>query len=215
MTSSGPRDREQVGVADRLLPPPDRAGDVHTRDAGEAAHGHSQRLDHRLDRREKPAPAARVDEGQRLQDLLLAALPEVGQGAHLAGRRGCLQVLERSHAEPLVQRLHGLRTDALERGERGEVDRDALPVLLVQATAAGRDELLELLGHRLADAGDRAEPIHAALAVHLVEGAVVRLDRLRRLLVSPRLERDVLHVEVGREVTEASRELRVPHRRRR
>src|SRR5215467_14822400 len=67
------------------------------------------------------------------------------------------------------------------RGERGEVDRHPAAVLVVERAAAGLDHLRELLGHRLPDARDAGERLHAAGAVELLERPTVRLDSLRGL----------------------------------
>src|SRR5262245_22062956 len=92
--------------------------------------------------------------GERPQDVLLAALAEVGQGADLPGAGGGREVVHGPHAERLVERAHGLWPDALERGEPGDVDRETLAVVLVECASSGGEQLLELLGHRRADAGN-------------------------------------------------------------
>ena len=205
------REGEEIGVADGLLAAADRARDLDARHARHARERRRQLVDHGAHGGERRALPARLHEGERLQDLLLALLAEVGEVADLAGARRGFEVGERAHAEPLVEELHGLRPHALERGQRGQVDGHAAVVLLAQLALAGRDQLLQLLGHRGADAGDLAQRLHAAGTVDRVERPVVRLDRLRRLLVGARLEGHVVHVEVGGDVPEDARQLGVAH----
>src|SRR5207244_2121094 len=181
----------------------------HTRHARKRR---GQLVDHGPHGGERRTLPARLHEGERLQDLLLALLAEVGQGADLPGARRGFEVGERAHAEPLVEDLHRLRPHALERGERGQIDRHAAVILLAQPAFPAREQLLQLLGHRGADAGDVAQGLHAARAVDRVERPVVRLDGLRRLLVGARLEGHVVHVEVGGDVPEDARQLGVAHR---
>src|SRR5439155_4683 len=171
-----------------------------------------QLVDHGPHGGERRTLPARLHEGERLQDLLLALLAEVGQGADLPGARRGFEVGERAHAEPLVEDLHRLRPHALERGERGQIDRHAAVILLAQLAFPARDQLLQLLGHRGADPGNLAQGLHAARAVDRVERPVVRLDRLRRFLVGARLEGHVVHVEVGRDVPKDAGQLGVAHR---
>src|SRR5262249_60589215 len=126
--------------------------------------------------------------GERTQDVLLAALAEVGQGADLSGAGGGREIVHGPEAERLVERAHGLAPDARERGEPGDVDREPLAVLLVQRASSGGEQLLELLRHRRADAGNAPQRLRATLAQHVDERAVLRLDGLRRLLVGTWLE---------------------------
>ena len=82
------RDDQQVGVADRLAPSPDRARDHGRLRAGDRGESSRQVLHDRQDRREQVATPGGRDGGQRPQDVLLAALAEAGERADLARSRG-------------------------------------------------------------------------------------------------------------------------------
>ena len=156
-------------------------------------------------------PPGGRDGGQRTQDVLLAALAEAGERADLARSRGGGQILDRADTERLVEDLHGLRSDALERGEPGDVDREPGAILLVQPAPSGGEELFQLLRHRGADARDRAQPLRPVLGVDLGQRAILGLDGLGGLLVRARLELDLVHLEIGGEVAEDARERSVVH----
>src|SRR5262249_16209748 len=168
-------------------------------------------LDDRQHGRQEMAAGGGGRAGERPQDVLFAALAEVGQGADLPGAGGGREGVHGPHAERLVERAYGLWPDALEAGEPREVDQAWRAVVLVECASSGGEQLLELLGHRRADAGNAPQRLRAALAQHVGERAVLRLDGLRRLLVGAWLELDAVHLEIGGEVAEDAGESDVLH----
>ena len=157
----------------------------------------------------RPPEAATVVSARRMFCSLRS--PKRASAADLARSRGGGQILDRADTERLVEDPHGLRSDALERGEPGDVDREPGAILLVQPAPAGGEELFQLLRHRGADARDRAQPLRPVLGVDLGQRAILGLDGLGGLLVRARLELDLVHFEVGGEVAEDSRERSVVH----
>src|SRR2546422_10834090 len=89
----------------RSLAAADRARDLDARHTRHARKRRGQLVDHGPHGGERRTLPARLHEGERLQDLLLALLAEVGQGADLPGARRGFEVGERAHAGPLVEDL--------------------------------------------------------------------------------------------------------------
>jgi hypothetical protein len=77
----------------------------------------------------------------------------------------------------------GSAPDALDRRQRGDVDRRPRPQLLVIRHHVGREQLGDLLGDALADAGDLRQRLHPALGEHVGARRVARRDRVRRFLI--------------------------------
>src|SRR5215467_8679674 len=114
---------------------------------------------------------------------LIACLKRWASSPFLQLRRSC-RIFFFFQAEDGIRdyKVTGVQTWLFRsRGERGEVDRHPTAVLVVERAAAGLDHLRELLGHRLPDARDAGERLHAAGAVELLERPTVRLDSLRGL----------------------------------
>ncbi len=146
---------EQVEVADGLLAPAKRPRLHDPPDAGRALEQPHEVVGDRLGPVEQEALGARLELLDALEDPLLGAGRDALQPAERAGLGGLAQVLERLHAEALVDDAHGLRPDARDPQQVDEAGRDLRAEALVGRHVAGRRELDDLVPDRLAHAGDR------------------------------------------------------------
>ena len=77
--------------------------------------------------------------------------------------------------------------------------------------AIRRHELGDLLGNGRPDAGNRLEGLETASGVDSTEGSVEGLDHVCRPLVGPRLEGNVIHIQIDGDLTKDAGDLAVRH----
>ena len=204
------RDDQQVGVADRLAPPPDGPGDHGRLRAGDRGESPRQVLHRRQDRGEQSDPGGR-DGRQRTQDVLSLRSPS---GHEPGARRGAAGevVLDRADVQMQQQLGAGLEEGALD----GEPD--VVPIALLVALLPGQrqsvaDVIAVAVGvdHVALDSSQHQVEHPAVLGVDLDQRAILGLDGLGGLLVRARLELDLVHLEIGGEVAEDARERSVVH----
>ena len=151
--------RDQIDVADRLGPAPQRPRLVGAHAGGMGA----QRLQHLrrqlecvLEQQHRLARgAAGIDGGQ---DLRLFPLPHAREVAHQPVPRSLGEVVERADLELLVQQPRGAGADAGQPHHVDQPDRPAPLQLGERLHRAGRTYLIDLLGDRAADPGQLGEP---------------------------------------------------------
>ncbi len=172
---------QHVEVADGLAAAPEGTGDLDLLDTRDQAQALGDRLGHRPGPGEQGAAGVHRCPLERLEDLLLRLLAEAGQVAERARPRRPLEVGAARDPEPVVERAHALRSQALDVGEIDQPGRVLLLHFLVERGGAGPDQVADLLRQILADAGQPFEP---ALLVHLGRQRLGHLsDDARRLAV--------------------------------
>ncbi len=102
----------------------------------------------------------------------------------------------------LVERADALRPEPIDGQQGAKIDRGGGVELAVEADRAGLQELLDLRGHRLADARDVFQRAQAATSVDVFDGIAERENGIGCFVVGPRLERHALHVEKGRDLAQ-------------
>jgi hypothetical protein len=145
---------EHVHVADGLLPAPDGAGHLGALDGVERIHVDQRVVGERAGLAQPLALAGQLGEGNVVEDVLLGLRAEPLELPDLAGLGGRLQFVEGRDPQRLVEAADGLRADALDGGEAGNVDRQLLAKLLEFPDLAGLDVFDDLRGDGLADGVD-------------------------------------------------------------
>ncbi len=164
------RARDDVEIAERLLPAPHRPRLRHVDRRGQLAQRRDDRLHRGQTRAEEVPPGLRVLrlERERVEDLLLALRPEPGERPQLLPLGGGLQLVERLDAELAPDPRGGLRPEAGEPHEEDDLGRDAGLLLRQRLDLAQLDDLDDLLLDRLADA---LQLLRAAVERELGDGA--------------------------------------------
>ena len=142
-----------------------------------------------------------------LEDALLGARRDALEGPQALFLRRLLEARQVRDPERLPHDPHGLGPDAGDPQQVDERAGDLCPQLLVVRHVAGRGELEDLVGDRLADAGDRA-----SLAGRVRRPDVERRpgDRVRGPVVGDGLEHELaLDLEDVADLVEDPRELAV------
>src|SRR5437763_3737980 len=148
------RARDDVEVAERLLPAPHRPRLRDCDRRRQLAQRRDDRLHRRQARSEEVAPRLRTLGliRERRENLLLALRPEAGERPQLLAFRGCLELLERLDAKLPPDPGCRLRPQARQLHEEDDLGRDAGLLLRQCPDLAQLDDLDDLLLDRLADA---------------------------------------------------------------
>ena len=145
-------------------------------------------LDRLLGLRQQEALGPALERLDAGEDLLLGLLGQALQAPQRARLCGLAEVLERLDVQLLVDEPNGLRPEPGDLQEPDEARRDLRAQALVVGHVAGRDELLDLVADRLADAGDLRR-LAGAVGGDEVDRAAP--DRVGRAVVGDGLERDL------------------------
>ena len=142
---------DQIEVAARLPPPPQRPGRLGRRDAGDTPHGLQQRLGDRPDLPDPPplaGPAAQGDGVLHLVDLLG---PDPFHAVEFAGVDGPRQVVDRLDPPLVPELLDGLRPEPRQVEHPDQPGRHARGQLVVVRAPPGVEVVGDDRGRRLAD----------------------------------------------------------------
>ena len=145
---------EDVEIADRLLPAPERAGRLHRPDARRRRQRVDQRRDGLLGAVEAHPVEPLVELGDPLEDQRLGLGRHPAQAPQAAVLGGLAQVVDGLDAELRVELADGLRSEPGDAQQLDEARRDLRPEAVVVGHVAGRRQLEDLVADRLADARD-------------------------------------------------------------
>ena len=203
---------EQVEVADGLAAATEGTGGHDRADARRVGERRHQAVDEPLRRAERQARRSAVDHLEPRPQARDPLLRQPGDGPQRPRPQRGAEVVEALDAEALPEEPDGLRPDTRDRQELDERRRQLAVETLEEAKPPGRRELGDLVGDRLADAGDRRRP---ARAIGRGDAVRVALDRVGRAVVGDRLEDEVAtDLEEAPDLVERRRQLGVRGRRR-
>ena len=180
------RSREQVEVADGVLPSSKaaRCGDSAAAD-GRPQEG-DQRVDLLFDTRELVARLGRRLRQRRLERLLDASA-KAFQAVKTPPFHRSPQIVEGSHPELVVELTHPFWAHPRQRRDRRKLARDFALEVVKRRKMAGLDDFGDLARQILADAGQRGQVLSGGEDVR--DGTGQRVDRLRRAPIGAHAER--------------------------
>ena len=199
--------RQEIEVTDRFPPPAVRAGGHDASHVEHVEEAFRDLVNEHLGLVEEQPPLAALEPGDALEDQLLGALRETLQAANPAALGRHPELLDRLYPEVAVDQSNGLRPDAGQPKHLEEAGRELGEQLVAVLRAAGRGQLVELVGDRLADARNDRRLALAVCARDLDRGSP---DGVRGAVVGHGLVHQLaLDLEQVADVVEHLRELAV------
>jgi hypothetical protein len=177
-------DGQQIQVAHRLAAAAVGSGHFQTLEKLESPQVVQQRSDPAV-RLVQPKPTAVIVElADAGEDLLLALGSKALDRGHPAGLRRGLQLVDRGHPQLVPQLLGPFGSHVGEVDQIEQTDRDVLQKLRPGPQRAGLDDLRDVPGHLLADAGQRGQVLplghppreRARLALHRPHRVAIGAD---------------------------------------